>query len=231
MTYTYAAIAKMIDHSLLNPSLTDEDMAAGCLLARECDVASAIVLPHFLPRAVGLLAGSGVAPSTTVGFPHGGHSTATKIAEAREAISSGARELDMVVNVSKVRSHDWTYVRQDIAAINDLCHAQGVLLKVIFENAYLTRDEKVRLCEICGELGVDWVKTSTGYAPSGATKEDVVLMRQHSPAEVQIKAAGGIRDLDLLLEYRALGITRLGASATKAILDETRKRLAGRLSA
>jgi deoxyribose-phosphate aldolase len=226
MSYTYANIAGMIDHSLLNPALTAAELEAGCRLAVEYQVASVCILPYWLERCSELLAGSGVQPSTTIGFPHGGHATAVKWAEAERAVADGGQELDMVVNVSAVRSGDWSYVRDDIRAVIEIAHDAGRRVKVIFENCYLTDDEKIRLCEICGELRADWVKTSTGYGTGGATIEDVKLMRAHSPAHVQVKAAGGVRDLDALLQMRALGVTRVGATRTRDMLDECRRRLA-----
>jgi deoxyribose-phosphate aldolase len=227
MDYTYIDIAKMIDHSLLNPSLDAEQLEAGCRLALEYDVASVCIMPYYLKRCAELLAGSTVRASTTVGFPHGGHATAVKQAEARQALADGGQELDMVVNVSKVLSGDWDYVRADLKAVIDVTHEAGQQVKVIFENCYLADAHKIRLCEICGELGADWVKTSTGYGTGGATHDDLKLMRQHSPDHVQVKAAGGVRDLDALLAVRALGVTRVGASATQAILDEAKRRLDG----
>ena len=225
MSWTYADVAKMIDHSLLRPVLTVEELEAGCRLAREYDVASVCVLPYALKRAAELLGGSSVVPSTTVGFPHGAHATQVKAFEAERALDDGGRELDMVVNISKVRSGDWDYVRDDVRAVLEPTHARGARLKVIFENCYLDDAQKVRLCEICGALGADWVKTSTGFGTGGATDEDLVLMRKHSPAHVQVKAAGGVRDLDRLLRVRELGCTRSGATATKEMLDEARRRL------
>ena len=215
----------MIDHSLLQPTLTLSELESGCRLAIESDVASVCILPYYLARCAALLKGSGVKASTTVGFPHGGHTTAIKLAEARQAIDDGAEELDMVVNISQVLSGNWDYVRREIQTIVDAVHAAGQKVKVIFENAYLKDEHKIALCQICGEARADWVKTSTGYAPGGATLDDLRLMRQHSPAHVQVKAAGGVRDLDTLLAVRALGATRCGASRTKEILDEARRRL------
>jgi deoxyribose-phosphate aldolase len=223
--WTYPDIAKMIDHSLLQPTLTLADLESGCRLALEYDVASVCILPYYVRRCAEILKGNGVRASTTVGFPHGGHTTAIKLAEARQALDDGAEELDMVVNISQVLSGHWDYVRQEIQTIVDATHAAGQKIKVIFENAYLRDEHKIALCEICGELSADWVKTSTGYAPSGATLDDLRLMRQHSPAHVQVKAAGGVRDLDTLLAVRAIGATRCGASRTKEILDEARRRL------
>jgi deoxyribose-phosphate aldolase len=223
--WTYEDIAKMIDHSLLAPTLTAADIEAGCRLAVDYGVASVCMLPYSLRRGAEILKGTGVKASTTVGFPHGGHATSVKLAEARQGLVDGGEELDMVVNISQVLSGNWDYVRRDIQAVVDAAHAAGQMVKVIFENAYLKDEHKIALCEICGELRADWVKTSTGYAPSGATLDDLRLMRQHSPAHVQIKAAGGVRDLDMLLAVRALGVTRCGASRTKEILDEARRRL------
>lgn len=225
MDYTYTDIAKMIDHSLLNPTLTVEQLEQGCLLAREYDVASVCILPYYLKRCAELLAGSDVRASTTIGFPHGGHTTRVKVAEALQALDDGGEELDMVVNISQVLSGGWAYVRDDIKAVIDATHARGQKVKVIFENAYLNDEQKIRLCEICGELDADWVKTSTGYAPSGATDADLILMRKHSPSHVQVKSAGGVRTLDRLLEVRALGVTRSGATQTAAMLDEVKRRL------
>lgn len=223
--FHYLDVAKMIDHSLLNPTLTAADWEAGCRLAVAYDVASVCIMPFALRRCAELLAGSTVKASTTIGFPHGGHSTAIKLAETMQALADGGQELDMVVNISQVLSGDWNYVRRDIEAVAAATHAAGQKLKVIFESCYLQDAHKIRLCEICGELGVDWVKTSTGYGTGGATLDDLALMRKHSPARVQVKAAGGIRDLDALLKVRELGVSRCGASRTKEILDEARRRL------
>jgi len=225
MNYTYEDVAKMIDHSLLKPTLTDRELEAGCRLAVDYNVASVCILPYYLKRCVGILAGGTVKASTTIGFPHGGHTTAIKAAEALRALDDGGEELDMVVNISKVLSGDWAYVAGDIKAVIEPAHARGRKVKVIFENCYLSDAHKIRLCEICGELGADWVKTSTGYGTGGATIEDLKLMRKYSPPSVQVKAAGGVRDLDKLLEVRAAGVTRVGASATAVILDECMRRL------
>jgi deoxyribose-phosphate aldolase len=182
-------------------------------------------MPYYLKRCVDLLAGSTVMPSTTIGFPHGGHTTAIKAAEAEQAIRDGCRELDMVVNISRVLSDDWDEVRADIQAVIEVAHGAGQKVKVIFENCYLNDDQKIRLCETCGELGADWVKTSTGYGTGGATIDDLKLMRKHAPPQVQVKAAGGVRDLDTLLTVREIGVSRVGASRTSDILDECRRRL------
>jgi deoxyribose-phosphate aldolase len=223
--YSYDAIAKMIDHSLLQPTLRVSDLEAGCQLALAYDVASVCILPYYVGRCAEILRGSRVKASTTIGFPHGGHTTASKRAEAEEALAAGAEELDMVVNISAVLSERWDHVTRDIQAVVEAAHAAGQKVKVIFENCYLQDAHKIRLCQISSELGADWVKTSTGYGSSGATLEDLKLMRQHAAARVQVKAAGGIRDLDTLLQMREVGATRVGASRTREILDECRRRL------
>ena len=225
MDYTYADISKMIDHSLLMPTMTVGDFEAGCQLALAYDTGSVCIMPYYLKRCAEILRGSSVNASTTIGFPHGGHATSIKRAEAEQAIADGCQELDMVVNISKVLSGDWDYVRADIKAVIDVAHAAGQKVKVIFENCYLNDAQKVRLCQICGELNADWVKTSTGYGTGGATIEDLKLMREHAPPHVQVKAAGGIRELDTVLQVRALGVSRIGASRTKEMLDECRRRL------
>jgi deoxyribose-phosphate aldolase len=225
MDYTYEDIAKMIDHSLLSPVLTDRQLEQGCQVAVDYNVASVCIMPYYLKRCAEILTGSTVRAGTTIGFPHGGHTTAVKLAEAKQALEDGGEELDMVVNISKVLSGDWDYVRAEIKAVVDLTHERDQKVKVIFENCFLNDRHKIKLCEICGELMADWVKTSTGYGSGGATIEDLRLMRKHSPNHVQVKAAGGIRDLDALLEVRALGVTRVGASRTTDILDTCKLRL------
>ncbi|MGA2753796.1 MAG: deoxyribose-phosphate aldolase [Terracidiphilus sp.] len=221
----YQAVAKMIDHSLLNPTLTDRELEDGCDLAVRYNVASICIVPYYLARGVERLSGTTVLATTTIGFPHGGHTTAIKLAEVQQSLKDGGQELDAVINISKARSGDWRYVRDELMALTQATHAGGAKIKVIFENAYLDDDAKVRLCEICAEIGADWVKTSTGYAPSGATIADLELMRKHSPPHVQIKAAGGVHDLDTLLAIRAIGVSRVGMRSTAAILEELRKRL------
>jgi deoxyribose-phosphate aldolase len=223
--YNYESIAKMIDHSLLNPSLTAQELDDGCALAIRYNVASICILPYYLSRCAELLHGTTVNASTTIGFPHGGHTTSIKIAEARQALKDGGQELDAVINVSKARSGDWQYIRDELAALTQVIHDGGAKVKIIFENAYLDDATKIRLCGMCGEIGVDWVKTSTGFAPSGATLSDLELMRSYSPARVQVKAAGGIRDLDALLAVRAIGVSRVGTTRTQAILEECRRRV------
>jgi deoxyribose-phosphate aldolase len=222
---TIAALAKMLDHSLLQQTLTDSDLEQGCRLARDYDVASVCIKPYAVLLAKKILAGSTVAVGTTIGFPHGGHVTAIKVAEARQALADGATELDMVVNIGKVLGRDYPFVAGDIRAVVEVAHQAGALVKVIFENCYLQNEHKEQLCRLCGEVGADFVKTSTGYGSTGATDEDLRLMRRCSPPHVQVKAAGGVRTYERLLAVRELGVTRVGATATKAILDEARAKM------
>ena len=235
MTEELRDIAKMIDHSLLHPMLTDRELAEGCQLARRLDVASACIKPYAVPLARQILAGSDVAVGTVIGFPHGNSRVDAKLAEIELALADGATEIDAVVNIGKVLGGDWGYVDDEIRRLNALSMQGGALLKLIFENDYVTRDEdKVRLCEICSEHAVAFVKTSTGYgfvkrpdglyAYAGATDHDLALMRRASAPSVQVKAAGGVRTLDDLLRVRALGVTRAGATATEAILAEAQHR-------
>ncbi len=222
---TLASLAKMFDHSLLQPTLTDADLEAGCRLALEYNVASVCIKPYAVSQAVSILAGSTVAVGTVVGFPQGGQVTALKVAESQQALADGARELDMVVNIGKVLSKDWGYVAGDIVAVVEAAHKGGALVKVIFENCFLQDEHKEQLCRICGKVGADFVKTSTGYGASGATIDDLKLMRRCSPPRVQVKAAGGVRTYEQLLAVRAVGVTRVGATATKAILEDARAKL------
>jgi deoxyribose-phosphate aldolase len=225
MDYTYQDIAKMIDHSLLVPTMTVDDLEVGIDLAMAYDVASVCIMPYYLKRCAQRLSGSSVNASTTIGFPHGGHTTSVKKAEADLAIEHGCQELDVVVNISQVLSGNWDYVTDEVRQIVELTHAAGQKIKVIFENCFLSDTHKIRLCKICGELGADWVKTSTGYGTDGATLEDLKLMRQHAPPSVQVKAAGGVRDMDMILEVREIGVSRIGSSRTAGMLDECRNRL------
>ena len=222
-TITYEQLAKTIDHSLLKPEMTEAEVAAGCELARAYHVASVCVKPCHVGLAARLLKGSDVAVGTVVGFPHGGSTTAIKAAEARQAIADGAVELDMVLNIGELRSGHAEYVKEDIRAVVEA--AQGkALVKVILENAYLTNEEKALACRLAEAAGADFVKTSTGFAPSGATVADLKLMRASVGPRVQVKAAGGVRTLDAILEVIDTGATRVGATATTAILDEFKER-------
>lgn len=224
---TERQIAKAIDHSLLRPELDDAFVEDGCRLALEYDVASVCVRPADVARARAILAGSDVAVGTVIGFPHGNHRTETKVFEAVRALADGATELDMVLKIGALKSGRDADVQADIAAVVNVAHASHVIVKVIFENAYLTDDEKIRACRLSEAAGADFVKTSTGFAPSGATHDDLRLMRANTSPHIQVKAAGGVRTLDALIEVMALGTTRIGATATKAIIDDFRARKAG----
>jgi deoxyribose-phosphate aldolase len=233
---TVRELAKMIDHSLLHPTMTDAQIADGCQLARRYEVATVCVKPYAIVMAKDLLAGSGVGICAVIAFPHGNSATAIKVNEAATAVRAGAAEIDAVINIGKALGGDWPYVREEIRAINALVTGQRAILKVIFENDFLEDPHIIRLCQICSEIGVAFVKTSTGYGfvkqpdgsynYKGATEHHLRLMRTHCAHAVQIKAAGGVRTLDDLLRVRALGATRVGATATQAILDEAARRFA-----
>lgn len=221
---TYRDVAKTIDHSLLRPELDDEFVAAGCRLAAEYDVASVCVRPQDVARAGQLLGGTEVAVGTVIGFPHGSHRTQTKVFEAKLALEDGATELDMVIDIGALRSGRDEYVRDQIAAVVEIAHAGNAIVKVILENAYLTDEQKERGCRLVEAAGAEYVKTSTGFAPSGATLEDLRLMRRTVSPRIGVKAAGGVRTLDALLEVLDIGVTRVGATQTQAILNEFRAR-------
>jgi deoxyribose-phosphate aldolase len=222
---TYDLIARRIDHSLLGPTLTERELEEGCQLAARYGVASVCIKPYAVGLAARLLRGSKVAVGTTIGFPHGGHATAVKVFEAQKAMDDGATELDMVINIGQAIGGEWNAVGADIAAVTKAAHARGAIVKVIFENCFLDDSQKARLCQICGEVGADYVKTSTGYGTGGATHEDLILMRKFSPPHVKLKAAGGVRTLDQAIAVVELGCDRFGASKTAEILDELRSRL------
>jgi deoxyribose-phosphate aldolase len=231
---TVAELAKMIDHSLLHPTMTDADLKAGCELAARYAVATVCIKPYAISMARDLLAGSGVKVCSVIGFPHGNSTTGMKVIEAESAVLAGAPEIDMVVNIGKVLGGDWDYVSREIHLINEAVMAHQGILKVIFENDYLKDEQIIRLCEICSGHKVAFVKTSSGYGfikqangdynYKGATDEHLKLMRKHSAPEVQIKAAGGVRTLDDLIRVRDFGVTRVGATATAAMINEARKR-------
>jgi deoxyribose-phosphate aldolase len=223
-TLDYSDVAKTIDHSLLRPELDTDTVLDGVRLALRYAVASATVRPADVAAAAQLVDGSDVMISTVVGFPHGSHTTATKAFETEELIAAGADEIDMVLNIGRLLSGENTYVELDIRAVVEA--AQGRTVKVIFENAYLNGEQKIRACELSAAAGAGFVKTSTGFASSGATLEDLTLMRQHSPPRVQVKAAGGVRTLDALLDVMRVGVTRVGATATEAILEDFKARKA-----
>jgi len=237
---TVNELAKMIDHSLLHPTMSDAEVQAGCELSRDYGVATACVKPYSIHQALDIFQGTDVMACAVIGFPHGNSTTGIKVVEAEAAALAGAKEIDMVVNNGKVKGGDWDFVHREIKMINEAVVAAGSILKVIFENDYLTNEEIIKLCGICTEVDVAFVKTSTGYGfvkgedgrygYKGATHEHLKLMREHTADHIQIKAAGGVRTLDDLLEVRELGVTRIGATATKVILNDAIKRgLEGKL--
>ncbi|MVM30599.1 deoxyribose-phosphate aldolase [Spirosoma sp. HMF4905] len=228
-------IAKMIDHSLLHPTMTDAELREGCELALKYDVASVCIKPYAVRMAAELLAGSDVLVGTVIGFPHGNSTTSIKVAETEQACQDGAVEIDMVVNIGKVLGEDWEYVTDEIGVVHKICQVHGAILKVIFENDFLPNDaHKIKLCEICTEVGAEFVKTSTGYgfvkgsdgkySYEGATEHDLRLMLDHVGPNVRVKAAGGVRTLDGLLKVKEMGVSRLGASATATIMEDAYRR-------
>ena len=223
-TITYEQLAKVIDHSLLRPELTEADVIAGCELAARYHTATVCVKPCHVKLSRQVLKDSDVLVSTVIGFPHGSNLTEIKVAEAEHAMDDGAVELDMVLNIGQLRSGKVDDVLADIQAVCQAAHARGAKVKVILENAYLTNDEKVTACKLCETAGADWVKTSTGFAPGGATLDDLRLMRASVSEKVQVKAAGGVRTLPALLDVIDAGATRCGATATAAILDDFKAR-------
>lgn len=231
-------IAKMIDHSLLAPALTDEELKQDCELAKKYNVASVCVKPYAVKLAAECVEGSDVLVGTVVGFPHGNSTIAAKVFETEQAIQDRAVEVDVVVNLGKVLGEDWDYVEREIRAIIDVTKKNNVVLKVIFENDLLPDDKyKIKLCEICSELKVDFVKTSTGYnyvkgpdgkySYKGATDHDLRLMREHSAPGVQVKAAGGVGSLDAILRVKEMGITRVGTRQTESIINAAREKFEG----
>ncbi len=234
--FTIKDISKMIDHSLLHPTMTDKDLVEGCKIAKEYDVAAVCIKPYFVKEAAEILKDSDVKVCSVIGFPHGNGTIQAKVFETKVACKDGATEIDMVVNAGKVLSEDWRYVKKEINAINKECVKYGAILKVIFENDFISKDKyKIKLCKICSIVGVAFIKTSTGYGYvkqsngdynyKGATESDLILMRKYADPNVQIKAAGGVRTLDGLLKVRELGCTRLGATATIAIIEDAKARL------
>jgi deoxyribose-phosphate aldolase len=248
MKYTYAELAKMIDHSLLHPTMTDQELDDGCRLAAKYEIASVCIKPYAVKRAAALLRGTGVLVGAVIGFPHGNSATESKRYETELACRDGAAEIDMVINVGKALSGDWDYVERDVKAVCDEAAKHGAKVKVIFENDYLAKggaglssdDFKIKLCQLCERAGAAWVKTSSGYGfvkqpdgsynYKGATEHDLTLMRASVSANVQVKAAGGVRDLDGLIRVRELGGSRCGATATAAMMDEYRRREAAEKS-
>ena len=235
MKYTYEELAGMLDHSLLHPTMTDRDLEDGCRLAARYGAASVCIKPYAAKAAKKLLKGTGVKVGAVVGFPHGGSLTEVKRYETELACRDGAVEIDMVINIGKALSGDWAYVKKDVRAVVREAHKHGAIVKVIFENDFLPDDKtKINLCRLCEGAGADFVKTSTGYGfvkgadgkygYQGATERDLKLMRQHCSEKVEVKAAGGVRDLDGLIRCRDLGVTRVGATATQPMMEEYRKR-------
>ncbi len=234
-------LAKMIDHSILQPTYTDDDLRKQCEIARKWDVASVCVKPYAVKQAAEILRDADVKVGCVIGFPHGNSATAVKVYEAELACHDGAREIDMVINIGKALGGDWNYVENEITRVTETCHSHNAIIKVIFETDYITRNEdKIKLCEICTRSGVDFVKTSTGYGfvkqldgsynYRGATLDDVELMRKHSGPKVQVKCAGGVRTLDDLLKMKEAGATRSGATATEAMLTEAKARFGHRVN-
>ncbi|TVR38509.1 MAG: deoxyribose-phosphate aldolase [Bacteroidia bacterium] len=235
MTTKVKDLAKMIDHSILHPTLTDDDLERECRIALKYDVASVCVKPYAVRRAAELLKGSDVLVGCVIGFPAGNSSIAVKVFETKQAVADGAVEIDMVINIGKALGGDWAYIESEIQAVTEACHAGNAIVKVIFETDFITKkEEKIRLCEICTKVSADYVKTSSGfgfvkqpdgnYSYTGATLDDLRLMRQHSGQEVKVKAAGGVRTLDQLLAVREAGATRSGATATATMLEEAATR-------
>lgn len=233
-TITLTTLAKTIDHSLLHPTMTDADILVGCALAKKYDVGTVCVKPYAVVMAKAALEDSNVGVCSVIGFPHGNSTPAIKVAETLRAIEDGAVEIDMVINIGKALSNDWDYIADEIRSLNAACIGQNAILKVIFETDYLEDEHIIRLCEICSEIRVAFVKTSSGYGfvkqPNGdynykgATDHVLTLMRKHSAPEVQVKAAGGVRTLDDLLRVLSLGVTRIGATATESMLEEAKRR-------
>ena len=234
ITVTLGQLAKMIDHSLLHPTMTDADVLEGLRISKKYNVATACVKPYHIPMAIRELEGTEVLVCPVIGFPYGNSSTEVKVYEASQAVAAGGKEVDMVINIGKALGGDWAYVEDEIKQINDAVVSRGAILKVIFENDYLKDDHIVRLCEICSKIGVGFVKTSTGYgfvkqadgkySYKGATVPHLKLMREHTKPEIQVKAAGGVRTLDDVLHVMSLGVTRIGATATIAIMEEAAQR-------
>jgi deoxyribose-phosphate aldolase len=234
MAVNLITLSKMIDHSLLHPALTDEEIVKGCNVAVKYNVAAICIKPYAIEMCKKPLEGSEVGICSVISFPHGNSTTSVKIKETEEALNSGASEIDMVVNIGKVLSGKWTFVSDEIKRINETVVSHNSILKVIFENDYLNDEHIIKLCEICSNNSVAFVKTSTGYGfvkqPNGmytyrgATDNHLKLMREHCSPQIKLKAAGGIRTLDDLLRVRSLGVERIGATATAIILEEAKSR-------
>ncbi|MFM2214841.1 MAG: hypothetical protein RJA88_210 [Actinomycetota bacterium] len=216
--YTLRQVAKTIDHALLRPDMSRDEVKAGCEVAMKYDVASVCCKPADVAFCADILRGSDVHVGTVVGFPHGNSATATKVFETKQVVADGATEIDVVINIGWMKSGMHDEVREEIAAV--VAAANGNQVKVILENAYLTKEEIVKACQLCEAAGADYVKTSTGFAPTGAILEDVQLMRASVSSKVEVKSAGGVKSLDMLLSFMDAGVKRSGASGTAAMLDE-----------
>ena len=226
MALTPKDIASMLDHSTLQPWLTEEDIRRGCEVALKYQTASVCARPCDVPILSEMLKGSPVKVCTVIGFPHGAHQTAIKVAEAKQALAEGCEELDMVINIGKLKHGDADYVEDEIRQLAEAAHSAGAILKVILETCYLTEEEKILACRLSEKAGADFVKTSTGYGSAGCTIEDLKLMRANVSEKIRIKGSGGIRDLDTVLSARAVGASRCGVSATEKIMAEAEKRYA-----
>lgn len=220
--YTLAQVAKTIDHALLRPDMSRDEVAEGCAVALKYDVASVCCKPADVAFCADILRGSDVHVGTVVGFPHGNSATSTKVFETKQVVADGATEIDVVINIGWMKSGMYDQVRDEISAVVEA--AQGNQVKVILENAYLTKEEIVKACQLCEAAGADYVKTSTGFAPTGAILEDVQLMRASVSSKVEVKSAGGVKSLDMLLSFMDAGVKRSGASGTAAMLDEFKER-------
>jgi deoxyribose-phosphate aldolase len=223
-TITALDIARMIDHSLLNPKFTRQEVEAGCRLAKEYGCVTVCVKPCDVTLAWGILKDSEVVTTTVVGFPHGSNLTEVKVLETRRAVEQGCGEVDMVMNIGRFLSGDYDLVRDDIQAVREEARRAGALVKVIFENAYLSAEQIKKACEIATAAGVDFTKTSTGYAPYGARIADLRIMRANTPPEMRVKAAGGVRQLDDALAVRAVGVSRFGCTTTEKMIKDARER-------
>ena len=228
-------LAKMIDHSILHPTMTDEDLRRECEVARKYDVASVCVKPYAVKQAVELLKGSDVLVGCVIGFPAGNSAIGVKVFEAEQACKDGAVEIDMVINIGKALAGDWDYITEEIKAVTEVCHKHQAIAKVIFETDYVTKEaDIVKLCQICTEVGADYVKTSSGfgfvkqvngdYNYKGATIPVLELMKKSVGPNVKVKAAGGVRTLDQLIAVQAAGCSRCGATATTVMMEDAMKR-------
>ena len=229
------ALAKMIDHSILHPTMTDEDLKRECQVALKYDVASVCVKPYAVPMAVDLLKGSDVLVGCVIGFPSGNSAIDVKLFEAVKACKDGAVEIDMVINVGKALQGDWGYIEREIGSISEVCHELNAIVKVIFETDYISEESDIiKLCEICTKVGADYVKTSSGfgfvkgedgkYSYIGATIPNLKLMKSNVGPNVKVKAAGGVRTLDGLIAVQEAGCSRSGATATISMMEEAKKR-------